>query len=316
MDAETGLYDMRSRYYHPGLGRFLTPDDTFPTSLPRADLLHRYAYAYGDPLVHYDPSGHFSLSSLWHHVDHWIVKNWQWAVSFAVDVELVTYGLAVMATTPFGGPASGLLGATLLGAGIGGMAYDITQLATHKSFSWKDWGIQLGIGGATGLVSGGFAVAAGAVVDAAAQAGRTAFYVGGVARLAVNTAAATVGSTVSGLGGQMLNNAARGRRWDQGLGWAAYSGAALGFAGGALGELAAARFLTTNTVRSQQANDDFAEIVGRRSFQHDYELPPVSETRAGVTWGTKAGWLVVALPGASFSGIDAFFTGFHVKPKW
>lgn len=125
-----------------------------------------------------------------------------------------------------------------------------------------------------------------------------------------------MGSTVSGLGGQMLNNAAGGKRWDHGLGWAAYSGAALGFAGGALGELAAARFLTTNTVQSQQANDDFAEIAGRRSFQHDYQLPPASETRAGVTWGTKSSWLVVALPGAAFSGIDAFFTGFHVKPTW
>jgi RHS repeat-associated protein len=59
-DPYTGLVFLRARWYHPVLGRFLTPD--------RADFdpqdtrtLHRYLYTMGDPLNRIDPSGMWSL---------------------------------------------------------------------------------------------------------------------------------------------------------------------------------------------------------------------------------------------------------------
>lgn len=52
LDAETGLYYYRARYYSPTLGRFLQTDPIGS----KADL-DLYAYTYNDPLNNTDPSG-------------------------------------------------------------------------------------------------------------------------------------------------------------------------------------------------------------------------------------------------------------------
>ncbi len=55
-DPVTGLVFLRSRWYAPDTGRFLTPDRAgAESSDPRS--LHRYAFAYGNPLNRADPSG-------------------------------------------------------------------------------------------------------------------------------------------------------------------------------------------------------------------------------------------------------------------
>jgi RHS repeat-associated protein len=59
-DSETGLYNLRARYYDPATGRFLSQDpksgyDDDPVSL------HRYLYANDDPVNASDPSGKESL---------------------------------------------------------------------------------------------------------------------------------------------------------------------------------------------------------------------------------------------------------------
>jgi RHS repeat-associated protein len=63
-DAETGLYYLRARYYDPYTGRFISEDsywgeDSNPLSL------NLYTYAYNNPIIYVDPSGHFpGLSNL------------------------------------------------------------------------------------------------------------------------------------------------------------------------------------------------------------------------------------------------------------
>ncbi len=56
-DDETGLVNLRARYYDPAIGRFLSRD-----SLPGAATLpqswNRYSYTENDPINHLDPSGH------------------------------------------------------------------------------------------------------------------------------------------------------------------------------------------------------------------------------------------------------------------
>ena len=52
LDAETGLYYYRARFYSPSLGRFLQPD-----AIGYADNLNLYAYVGNDPLNLRDPTG-------------------------------------------------------------------------------------------------------------------------------------------------------------------------------------------------------------------------------------------------------------------
>jgi RHS repeat-associated protein len=63
LDSDTGLYQLRDRYYNPAIGRFMSRD---PFS-GRAELpvsRHRYQFANSDPVNFVDPSGRESLTEL------------------------------------------------------------------------------------------------------------------------------------------------------------------------------------------------------------------------------------------------------------
>ncbi len=53
----TGLVFLRTRYYNPKVGRFLTPDTMIPDPL-RSSGWNRYTYVGNNPIRHTDPSGH------------------------------------------------------------------------------------------------------------------------------------------------------------------------------------------------------------------------------------------------------------------
>ena len=59
-DPEIASSYLRARYYHPGIGRFLTTDavEGFPTD-PMS--LHRYLYGNNNPIYYFDPSGKITL---------------------------------------------------------------------------------------------------------------------------------------------------------------------------------------------------------------------------------------------------------------
>ena len=73
VDAETGLYYYRARYYDPAIGRFLQ-EDPFPARLQVPLTLHLYLYARGNPVRFIDPLGLFN------------------PVKFAAGVVLITGG--------------------------------------------------------------------------------------------------------------------------------------------------------------------------------------------------------------------------------
>jgi len=62
-ESSLGLYWYASRWYSPGLGRFVSPDTIIPQpGNPQA--WDRYSYGYNNPISFIDPSGHFSEDQL------------------------------------------------------------------------------------------------------------------------------------------------------------------------------------------------------------------------------------------------------------
>jgi RHS repeat-associated protein len=59
-DADIGLQYNRARWYDPNAGRF-TKQDNFRIDDATPITLHRYIYAYADPVNYKDPSGYFGL---------------------------------------------------------------------------------------------------------------------------------------------------------------------------------------------------------------------------------------------------------------
>ncbi len=55
-DAETGLGDMKVRYYAPVLGRFISPDPADRQGF-EAQAWNRYSYVQNNPLNAFDPTG-------------------------------------------------------------------------------------------------------------------------------------------------------------------------------------------------------------------------------------------------------------------
>jgi RHS repeat-associated protein len=63
VDPNTGNYYLRSRFYNPGSGRFLSMDSF--EGVPQDPItLHKYLYANADPTNNIDPSGKFSIGSM------------------------------------------------------------------------------------------------------------------------------------------------------------------------------------------------------------------------------------------------------------
>ena len=57
-DEETGLYYLKTRYYDPTVGRFVSPDSVDFITAEKINGLNLYAYCSNNPVNLYDPSGH------------------------------------------------------------------------------------------------------------------------------------------------------------------------------------------------------------------------------------------------------------------
>ena len=59
-DPNVGFYYLRARYYNPAIARFITLD-AYRGSIYDPPSLHKYLYAYNDPINKFDPSGEMTL---------------------------------------------------------------------------------------------------------------------------------------------------------------------------------------------------------------------------------------------------------------
>ena len=158
-DEETGLYYLKSRYYDPEVGRFITIDDISYLDPETINGLNLYAYCGNNPVMNVDPNGH-----KW-----WEFWKWDWAKIFgwvATGIMAIAATVFVVAGTFF---TAGLAGALMAGIGLGalsGMVYSINQQGGISNMAninpWKVVGAGFvggAIGAATSVFSYGVSIA-------------------------------------------------------------------------------------------------------------------------------------------------------------
>ena len=63
-DTDLKMYWLTTRYYDPEVGRFISPDHYSYLDYRKLHGLNLYAYSKNNPVMYYDPSGHFSLFTI------------------------------------------------------------------------------------------------------------------------------------------------------------------------------------------------------------------------------------------------------------
>lgn len=61
-DTDLNLYWLSTRYYDSEIGRFISPDDCLYLDYKKLHGLNLYAYSKNNPVMYYDPTGHFWLA--------------------------------------------------------------------------------------------------------------------------------------------------------------------------------------------------------------------------------------------------------------
>ncbi|NVJ27415.1 VCBS repeat-containing protein [Myxococcus sp. AM011] len=261
----TGLYYASSRYYSPLLGGFITADTQLGAPEDHMGAYNRYAYVLNDPMTLIDPSGFGLFGSIKNFFTNtlpdWFSKNWEQIVSYAVDIALIAGGIALSFVPGMQGVAAFAVGMAvggLVGAGLGGLAYNISTNATGKEFSWADWGAQVGIGAAAGAIAGGFSAVGELAATGLNLASRSLLNVG------LRAGTDLIGGVVSGMASQVIGNAVAGAPLGADLTFAAVFGGAAG----ALGSVVASggKAALSRVARSLDDLDGLADGLRRASY--------------------------------------------------
>ena len=133
---------MRARWYDPEVGRFLSED---PIGL--AGGINLYAFAGGDPIHGFDPTGELSLKGFYRIVP---------------VVAFVMISWASNGTWPAMAGALKALGAAAFGSGVSAGVQSLTTGASFEDAFWRNFGVSslfLGGGATISLVRGGLVAA-------------------------------------------------------------------------------------------------------------------------------------------------------------
>ena len=144
-DTETSLYYLKTRYYDPEIGRFMTIDDISYLDPDTINGLNLYAYCGNNPVMRVDENG-----NAW-----WEFWKWDWAkIGTTLGVVVATVG-AIALTVVTLGAAAPVLAAGIIG-GIAAFSTNIITQGISRGYNNIDWGhvaIQTVSGIAYGMAS-------------------------------------------------------------------------------------------------------------------------------------------------------------------
>ena len=133
-ESDLGLLCFGSRFYDPGVGRFLTPDTQIGgSSSLQQDSLNPFSFELNNPVNYIDPTGHDA----------------SWVGGLVIGLALVAGAVAVAAS---GGSAAVALG--LLGAGISGISFSATHTDSSTGHFWEGFVASAGVGFVVGWAGG------------------------------------------------------------------------------------------------------------------------------------------------------------------
>ena len=118
-DPQTHLIDLRARYYHPNIQRFITRDSSI--------TWNRYAFVQDNPISRIDPSGHFSQNDL-----SWIIGA---AYSTAMVATMAFTGDMTDDITLFSSTKKLIKGLFVTGVTLPGTITTVKDFAHHHIIS-------------------------------------------------------------------------------------------------------------------------------------------------------------------------------------
>ena len=160
-DTETKLYYLKTRYYDPKIGRFITIDDISYLAPDTINGLNLYAYCGNNPVMNVDPEGTFVISLITGLIVSFVIgfgvstvsqgfqygwKNINWGQSI-VD------GLFTVVSTALAATGIGSLASIAIGAVLGFGQYAIDSAFHGESLTWRGALIAIGFGIISGAIS-------------------------------------------------------------------------------------------------------------------------------------------------------------------
>jgi RHS repeat-associated protein len=158
-DTETGFYFLKTRYYDPELGRFMTIDDLSYLDPESINGLNLYAYCGNNPINRYDSTG-CDWESFWNNLWGKIIGTTLVVVA-VIALSIATAGIGTAVAGALGGGflaaiAGGAVGGAISGAIFGTGISIISQGVTngYSNIDYRKVAIDGLIGMALGAVSG------------------------------------------------------------------------------------------------------------------------------------------------------------------
>ena len=140
-DGEAGLYYLNTRWYDPETGRFISPDSVNYLDPETLNGLNLYAYCLNNPVMYSDPYG----TTAW----------WEWLIAGVLTAALIVGTVALSIATAGSTLIFVNLGVAALTGAAMGAGLSLATQATTGELDWGQFGIDIGVGAITGVITGG-----------------------------------------------------------------------------------------------------------------------------------------------------------------